>query len=210
MKAFSSTSEEWLSRISDNVRLSMRCGSLTHLANKASWTFRTSTFLICEFISGCVVMSKKKKFCFSVVKTPFSTRFFARRSLTFFSWKRNFMGFHVSPELVNEKTISNLVVANCKLKHQSAYHLGSLPSFAMFRAFPYRGYASVPRPEGHHRLVLNFLSLLCAVKGFFCDLHTFQVQFYHEEQVQLKCTLSDQWKCSHSKRMYNPKRKSQG
>lgn len=30
-----------------------------------------------ESFNGCVVMSNNKKFCFSVVKTPFSTRFLA-------------------------------------------------------------------------------------------------------------------------------------
>ena len=36
-------------------------------------------------VTGCVVMSNSRKFCFSVVRTPFSVRFLARRSLTFFS-----------------------------------------------------------------------------------------------------------------------------
>lgn len=44
-----------------------------------------------------MVISNSKKFCFSVVSTPFSTRFLASLSRTFFSWYRSFRGFHVSP-----------------------------------------------------------------------------------------------------------------
>mmetsp|Transcript_15214 Transcript_15214/g.45237 ORF Transcript_15214/g.45237 Transcript_15214/m.45237 type:complete len:216 (+) Transcript_15214:634-1281(+) len=43
-------------------------------------------------------MSKSRKFCFSVVRTPFSTKFLARRSRTFLSWYLSLSGFHVSPE----------------------------------------------------------------------------------------------------------------
>lgn len=60
-------------------------------------TFFTNRHLTTLSLSGCVVMSNSKKFCFSVVSTPFSTRFLAKRSRTFFSWYRNFNGFHVSP-----------------------------------------------------------------------------------------------------------------
>lgn len=42
-------------------------------------------------------MSNRRKFCFSVVRMPFSTRFFAIRSLTFLSWYCNLKGFQVSP-----------------------------------------------------------------------------------------------------------------
>lgn len=48
-------------------------------------------------VSGWVVMSKRRKFCFSVVRTPFSTRFLASRSRTFFNWYLSLSGFHVSP-----------------------------------------------------------------------------------------------------------------
>lgn len=61
-------------------------------------TFLTSRVFARLSVSGCVVISKRRKFCFSVVKTPFSTRFFASLSLTFFNWYRNFNGFHVSPK----------------------------------------------------------------------------------------------------------------
>ncbi len=49
-------------------------------------TFLMSLFFTEPSVTGCVVMSKSKKFCFSVVSTPFSVRFLARRSRTFFSW----------------------------------------------------------------------------------------------------------------------------
>lgn len=48
-------------------------------------------------LNGCVVISNNRKFCFSVVKTPFSTKFLAKRSRTFFNWYRSLNGFHVSP-----------------------------------------------------------------------------------------------------------------
>ncbi len=60
-------------------------------------TFFTNRHLITLSFNGCVVISNNKKFCFSVVSTPFSTKFLARRSRTFFSLYRNFNGFHVSP-----------------------------------------------------------------------------------------------------------------
>lgn len=60
-------------------------------------TFFTSLVLIILSVRGCVVMSKTRKFCFSVVRTPFSTRFLASLSRTFRSWYRSFRGFQDSP-----------------------------------------------------------------------------------------------------------------
>lgn len=45
-------------------------------------------------------MSKRIKFCFSVVHMRFSTRFFAILSLTLRSCNGNLNGFHVSPKSV--------------------------------------------------------------------------------------------------------------
>lgn len=84
--AFSSTSEEWARKIRARRRLSIRWGSFTHLSSTASCTFLIRRCLILLLVSGCVVMSKRRKFCFSVVRTPFSTRFLARRSRTLRSW----------------------------------------------------------------------------------------------------------------------------
>ncbi|KAG9480841.1 hypothetical protein GDO78_010224 [Eleutherodactylus coqui] len=85
-KAFSSTSEEWASTSRDSVRLSMRCGSLTHLSKTDSWSFFTSRCFSVVLVTGWVVMSKSRKFCFSVVRIPFSTKLLAMRSRTFLSW----------------------------------------------------------------------------------------------------------------------------
>jgi len=65
-------------------------------------TFLSSLTLASLSVNGCVVISNKRKFCFSVVRTPFSTKFFANRSLTFFSWYLIFKGFHVSPVNKNQ------------------------------------------------------------------------------------------------------------
>lgn len=85
-KAFSSTSEEWARNIRARIRLSIRWGSFTHLSSTASCTFLIRRCLILLLVRGCVVMSNNRKFCFSVVRTPFSTRFLARRSRTLRSW----------------------------------------------------------------------------------------------------------------------------
>lgn len=85
-KAFSRTSEECAKKMSASNRLSIRWGSLTHLSSTASWTFLMSRCLMILLVRGCVVISNSRKFCFSVVRTPFSTKFFARRSRTFRSW----------------------------------------------------------------------------------------------------------------------------
>lgn len=85
-KAFSRTSEEWAKKMSASRRLSIRWGSFTHLSSTASWTFLIRRCLMLLLVRGCVVISNSRKFCFSVVRTPFSTRFFASRSRTFRSW----------------------------------------------------------------------------------------------------------------------------
>ncbi len=113
--------------MSDSMRLSIRWASLTHLDKTASWTwvcrndavhyhteggisscqldtFLTSRVFMILSVSGWVVMSNRRKFCFSVVRTPFSTKFLARRSRTFFSWYLNFRGFHVSPKNMGKKS----------------------------------------------------------------------------------------------------------
>ena len=46
---------------------------------------------------GWVAMSKRRKLRFSVRRTPLSTRPFARRSRTCFSWNPILRTFHVSP-----------------------------------------------------------------------------------------------------------------
>lgn len=85
-KAFSRTSEEWAKKMRARSRLSIRWGSFTHLSSTASCTFLMRRCLMLLLVRGCVVMSNSKKFCFSVVRTPFSTRFLASRSRTFLSW----------------------------------------------------------------------------------------------------------------------------
>ena len=96
-KTFSSTSEEWASTSSASVRLSIRWGSFTHRSRTLSWSFFTSRCFSVVLVTGWVVMSNRRKFCFSVVRIPFSTRFFAILSLTFLSWYCNLKGFQVSP-----------------------------------------------------------------------------------------------------------------
>jgi len=63
-------------------------------------TFFTRRDLATLSVRGCVVISNNRKFCFSVVRTPFSTRFLASLSRTFFSWYLSFNGFHVSPAII--------------------------------------------------------------------------------------------------------------
>lgn len=84
-KAFSNTSDEWAKNKSDINRLSSLLTSLHHLSNTESWTRFISFCFKVESLSGWVVMSNKKKFFFSVLHTPFSTKDFARRSRTFLS-----------------------------------------------------------------------------------------------------------------------------
>ena len=60
-------------KIRESILFSILCGSLTHLASTLSCTFLIS-FVFCTLsVTGWVVMSNSKKFCFSVVSTPFST-----------------------------------------------------------------------------------------------------------------------------------------
>ena len=96
-KTLSSTSEEWASTSSASVRLSIRWGSFTHRSRTLSWSFVTSRCFSVVLVTGWVVKSNRRKFCFSVVRIPFSTRFFAILSLTFLSWYCNLKGFQVSP-----------------------------------------------------------------------------------------------------------------
>lgn len=69
----------------------------SHFSRLNDLTFFTSFCLMTLSVSGCVVISNNKKFCFSVVSTPFSTRFLANLSRTLRNWNFSFSGFQVSP-----------------------------------------------------------------------------------------------------------------
>lgn len=66
---------------------------------RTSYTFLTNLVLAWLSVNGWVVISNNKKFCFSVVHTPFSTKFLANLSRTFFNWYFNLSGFHASPKI---------------------------------------------------------------------------------------------------------------
>ena len=78
----------------DKMRIFAPVWIFNTLDSTASWTFLINLFLTVESVRGCVVMSNNKKFCFSVVNTPFSVKFLASRSRTF--WKNKIESFNLT------------------------------------------------------------------------------------------------------------------
>lgn len=106
-----------------------------------------------------MVISNKRKFCFSVVRTPFSTKFLAKRSLTFFSWYFIFKGFHVSPihRKLSYKFVAmrtQIIKSNIPLKYsiQLCIVSGGLVSLICLRASSKR-----TSPVGVSFFIITFL-----------------------------------------------------
>lgn len=75
-------------KMRESILFSILCGSFTHLANTLSWTFLINLVFCTLSVTGWVVMSNSRKFCFSVVSTPFST--WLKEIEKFLRWERFF------------------------------------------------------------------------------------------------------------------------
>ena len=200
----------------------MRWASLTHFVSTASctcqfkigfnkiktcWkqvhqvcTFLTRRVFIMLSVRGCVVMSNKRKFCFSVVRTPFSTRFLARRSRTFFNWYLNFKGFQVSPgEKIDYR---NRISIDWKKRLTNRWDIRS--SFELFQEAQSLWRAWGLRRAKRPRWVNRFWEESFCQEVTFFSCHPFPVQHGLSDPIRWGCNPSVRSICNHSRMMCNP------